>query len=188
MKAFDSLPDDASILHVFKRFPKGVEHLLRYHDDILRGPSELSIGERELIAAYVSGLNACAYCAGAHTVIASTFGIDERLVQELIDNVDTSSIDERLKPILRYAKTLTLAPAKVTAKEAEAVRSAGWSEETLFDAISICALFNFMNRIVEGTGLETSSEARAATRDRHGKGKSETPYTDFGRRMGIISE
>ena len=80
MNSFDSLPDDASLLHVFKRFPKGIDHLLRYHDAILRGSSELSIGERELIAAYVSSLNACDYCAGAHTVIASTYGIDEGLI------------------------------------------------------------------------------------------------------------
>ena len=161
---------------------------MRYHDDILRGPSELSIGERELIAAYVSSLNACAYCAGAHTVIASTFGIDENVVQALIENVDTSPIDETLKPLLRYTKTLTLSPAKIATEDAERVRAAGWSEETLFDAISICALFNFMNRIAEGCGLETSAAARAATRERHGKGKSDTPYTDFGKRLGIIDD
>jgi len=43
-----------------------------------------------------------------------------------------------------------------------------------------------MNRIVEGAGLETSAEARAATRERHKKSESDTPYTDFGRRLGVI--
>lgn len=188
MKRFESLPSDASLAHVFKRFPKGIEHLLRYHDAILRGPSELSIGERELIAAYVSTLNACAYCAGAHTVIASTFGIDESIVSALIEDVDTSPVDNKLKPLLRFARQLTLAPARIPPEAREAVPDAGWSEDALFDTISICALFNFMNRIVEGAGLETSAEARAATRDRHGKGKSDTPYTDFGRRLGLIAD
>ena len=184
MTHFDELPTDADLGHVFRRFPKGIGHLLKYHDAVLRGPSDLSIGERELIAAYVSSLNACAYCTGAHSVIAETFGIDPELLQRITESPD--AIDPKLKPLFNYVKKLTLSPSKMLLEEAEAVRKSGWSEDALFDAISICALFNFMNRIVEGTGLETSAEARTATRERHRNGKSDTPYTDFGRRLEII--
>ena len=186
MPQFKDIPANADLGHVFRRFPKGADHLLKYHDAVLRGPSDLSIGERELIAAYVSTLNSCNYCAGAHGVIAETFGIDPELLQRIIENPETESIDPKLGPLFNYVKKLTLSPSKMLPKEAEAVRKSGWSEDALFDAISICALFNFMNRIVEGTGLETSAEARTATRERHRNGKSDTPYTDFGRRLEII--
>jgi AhpD family alkylhydroperoxidase len=41
----------------------------------LRGPSPFTVAERELIAAYVSGLNACGYCHGIHRVTADAFGV-----------------------------------------------------------------------------------------------------------------
>ena len=63
---------------------------------------------------------------------------------------------------------------------------AGWSEEALFDAISVCAVFNMMNRIVEGTGVVSSVENMQSSRERHEFNKDNaTPYTDFGRMMGL---
>ncbi|MBT3480140.1 MAG: peroxidase [Opitutales bacterium] len=180
------LPSDANLGHVFQRFPKGVDHLLKYHDAVLRGPSEFTIGERELIAAYVSSLNSCYYCAGVHSVIAETFGIEVETFQTLIENPGTDTFGSKLSPILNYLRKLTLNPSKMLHEDAEAVRTVGWSEDALFEAISVCALFSFMHRIVEGSGLNTSTEARTATRERHRNGKSDTPYTDFGKRLGII--
>ncbi len=54
-----SLPDGARLLDVFARYPETTRPLIEYHEVLLRGPSPLSVAERELIAAYVSGLNAC---------------------------------------------------------------------------------------------------------------------------------
>jgi Ni2+-binding GTPase involved in maturation of urease and hydrogenase len=36
--------------------------LINFHQEVLREESELSVGQREFIAAYVSGLNSCQYC------------------------------------------------------------------------------------------------------------------------------
>ncbi len=187
MNAFKELPESPQLSDVLNRFPKGMMHLLRYHDAILRGPSELTVAQRELIAAYVSSLNACNYCAGAHQVIAEAHGIEPSLIDRLTQDVDTSGIDDKLKPIIRYVEKLTQEPSSVRPSDADAVRAACWSEDALFDAISICALFNFMNRIVEGTGVVTSLEARVGTAARHKKGASDTPYEDFGKMLGIDS-
>lgn len=54
MTVFSSLAADAHLMHVFKRFPKMIMPLLELHDAILRSDSGLTIGERELIAAYTS--------------------------------------------------------------------------------------------------------------------------------------
>ena len=57
------LPGDAVVLlAVFRAYPDTARPLLDYHQALLRGRSPLSVAERELIAAYVSGLNACRYC------------------------------------------------------------------------------------------------------------------------------
>lgn len=49
------------IWHLFAYLPRATEHLARFTQEILRGPSPLSPGLRELIAAYTSARNGCAF-------------------------------------------------------------------------------------------------------------------------------
>src|SRR5437870_10825304 len=67
MSSLKSLPVDAGLLQIFQAFPKAARPLLEYHDVLLRGDSPFSASERELIAAYVSGLNKCDYRSEEHT-------------------------------------------------------------------------------------------------------------------------
>jgi alkylhydroperoxidase family enzyme len=62
MPYLPSLPFGATLLDVFKRFPETNKPLIEFHEVLLRGLSHFSEAERELIAAYVSGLNRCRYC------------------------------------------------------------------------------------------------------------------------------
>ena len=48
--------------------------------------------------------------------------------------------------------------AGATEADAEAVLAAGWPEEALFDAVAICALYNLMNRLVNGLGIEADAD------------------------------
>jgi len=82
--------------------------LLDYHQMLLRGPSPITVAQRELIAAYVSALNACDYCHGVHAATAAAFGVAEDLVTDLLADVDTAPVDEPMKPVLRLVRTLTL--------------------------------------------------------------------------------
>lgn len=153
MTVFSSLPEDAHLMHIFKRFPKFVPALLGLHDAILRSDSSLSVAERELLAAYTSLNNACNYCFGAHSMIANLFGIEESTLQALSEDIDSANVPNKIKPLLAYTKKLTLSPSKITQDDADKVYAAGWSEEALFGAICTCALFNFMNRIVDGSDI-----------------------------------
>ena len=38
------------------------------------------------------------------------------------------------------------------------VRAAGWTDEALFSAITVCALFNFYNRWVDASGVHAMSD------------------------------
>ena len=49
------------IWHLFAFLPQATEHLARFTQEILRGPAPLSPGIRELIAAYISMRNQCAF-------------------------------------------------------------------------------------------------------------------------------
>ncbi|HZA74925.1 MAG TPA: peroxidase-related enzyme [Acidimicrobiales bacterium] len=153
MSFLPSFRPDAVLLDVFKAFPDTSRPLLDYHEALLRGPSPFTPAERELIAAYVSGLNACQYCHGVHTETAQAFGVPEGLLGELLADLDTANIEEGLRPVLRYVRKLTLTPSRITAVDAEDVFAAGWDERALHDAVSVCALFNLMNRLVDGLGI-----------------------------------
>ena len=53
--------DYPQIWHLFAFLPSATDHLARFTQEILRGPSPLSPGLRELIAAYTSQRNHCVF-------------------------------------------------------------------------------------------------------------------------------
>jgi len=189
MARFPALPDQTNLSDVFKTFPAGAAPLMEFHDIVLRKSSPLSVAQRELIAALVSILNACDFCFGAHVAIAESFGVDPSVFDELLADIDSANIEESLKPLLSYVKKLTLSPSKIVDADAQAVFDAGWSEQALHDAITVCALFNFMNRIVDGHGVITNDSIKSGQKQRAKLNKdkplSETSYRDYGRMIGV---
>ncbi|MEW6689160.1 MAG: carboxymuconolactone decarboxylase family protein [Pseudomonadota bacterium] len=131
MSFLKTLPADAVLLHVFRAYPETSVPLLAFHETLLRGPSPLSVAKRELIAAYVSGLNACAHCHGVHEATAREFGVAADLLAVLLTDLERAPVAEKLKPILRYVGKLTQSPARMT--QADAVFAAGWTGRALHD-------------------------------------------------------
>jgi uncharacterized peroxidase-related enzyme len=158
MAIFPTLGDNAAVPDILKMSPEAGTPLLQMHEAIMRGPSPLTPGERELIAAYASGLNDCRYCHGVHAETAKAFGIPGDAIDRMFDDVEFSGFDDKLKPILRLAGKLTKAPASVTEADSQAVFDAGWDEKALHDAILVVCCFNFMNRLLEGHGVHGHEE------------------------------
>ncbi len=157
MAYLPSLPEDAGVRHILSLNPAAGRALIEFHDAALRNASKLPPRDKELIAAYVSGLNACQYCYGVHSETAKAFGVDTTLLEQMLANLDAAPVDARLKPILAYARKLTLEPTKMTPSDAQAVFAAGWAESELHDAVLTICLFNFMNRLLEGHGVKGNS-------------------------------
>ncbi len=187
MARLPSLPDRPHLAEVFKTFPATVAPLLEYHDVLLRGPSPLSVAERELIAAYVSGLNACRFCFGAHKIMARAFDVEEAVIDDLMRDPNGAAIDDKLKPILGYVRKLTETPSRMTDADARAVYDTGWDEGALFDAVSVCALFNMMNRMIEGCGV-TFDYAEAPPSAAEVAARRDRSYLDWGRQIGAVTD
>ncbi len=153
MTHFPSLDADAGMIAAMRLNPAASRLLVAYHSEVMRGPSALSEGERELIAAFVSGLNACRYCHGVHESTARAFGVAPELMSALVASDDFSEGPERLRPLLQLARKLTLDQSRVVGADIKAALDAGWDERAVHDAINVTALFNFMNRYVHGHGL-----------------------------------
>lgn len=182
---FPSLPETPHLADVFRAFPKGLRPLLELHDALLREDSEFSVAERELIAAYVSGLNQCKFCYASHKLAARAFGVDPALVEALVHDPHSAEVDGKMRPVLAYVKILTETPYRLTEADAKAVYDAGWSEEALYDAVAICALYNYMNRIVDGTGVLPGAEYEIPSEEDLRRRRAST-YMDWARGAGLL--
>jgi alkylhydroperoxidase family enzyme len=81
-------------------------------------------------------------------------GVAPDLIKALLADIETAPLEATMKPILRYAKKLTLSPARMTDADAAAVYDAGWGDDALYSTVLVTALFNFYNRLVDGVGLD----------------------------------
>jgi hypothetical protein len=75
-------------------------------------------------------------------------------------------VDERLKPLLRCVHTLLLTPSRITPADVQALFDAGWDQRALHDAVSLCGLFNLMNRLVDGRGVTADADYLKIAADR----------------------
>jgi len=156
--AFEKLRADGEaipeILHLF-RFKRGAtDHLVRFTEEVMRGPSPLSPGLRELIGAYFSKKNQCSFCSDAHAAAAVEF-LDEGVVDEVLRDVETSRLDSAHKALFRYIGKLAEHPHRVTAPDIDGLKNEGWSEEAIYDALTVASVFKFYNTWNNGSGVQT---------------------------------
>ncbi len=161
MPFFKSLAADSGPGNVFTAYPEIYEPWSRMSQALMNGPSALSPGEREMIAAYVVGIADCAYAYAAHCAAAYAWGIAEGLIDRWVEDLDAAPVEDRFRPVLAFVRKLTLSPSAMTQDDADAVFEAGWDEKTLHDAIAVCARMNFMCRLVEGYGFVPMDSERA---------------------------
>jgi len=145
------------------RFP-GINGLMAYRPEtgkpmselaevLLRAPNTLSAGERELIAAYVSGLNECNFCCTSHSAFAAA-QLDEgmSLVDQVRADLDSAPVSDKLRSLLRIAGAVQQDGRKVTTDLVEAARGNGATDQEIHDTVLIAAAFCMYNRYVDGLG------------------------------------
>jgi uncharacterized peroxidase-related enzyme len=166
MPFFKSHPDDAGPAQVFQAHPEIYAAWSKMSEALMNGPSPLSPAERELILAYAAGVAGCRFVCVAHSPVAYARGIEEGLVEKLLQDFDAAPVEPRLRPLLAFVAKLALTPGEMTQADADAVFAAGWSEPALHDAIAVTARAAFMQRLVEGHGFTPMSRELAARRAR----------------------
>ena len=162
-----------SVGTVLQRYPDQGIPLTQLTEIVMRGGEcGFSLAERELIAAFASGTNACTFCYNTHRATAEAFGVDEGLLEALLTDLEGAPVAEKLKPVLRYVRKLTQTPSRMTQSDADAIFGAGWSENDFHYAVMICALFNLYNRLMDGYGVRNT----AAFREERGQMLADAGY------------
>ena len=154
MMKLKTLPENAKVYEVFASNPEVFEPFTAACEQMMRGPSALTPGERELLGAFVSALNACPYCHDVHNEAVKAYGIQGELAKQLKEDINCAGLDEKLRPLFALARKSTEAAYKVTDADFEAAYAAGWEDDAIRDAVVVACLFNFMNRLVSTLGIE----------------------------------
>ena len=150
--------------------------------ELLRGPSPLSPGERELIAAFVSTRNDCYFCAHLHTGIAAyLLDSDRDSVCAVIAEVETAPVSDKLKALLAIAAKVVSSGSDVSPADLSRARAAGAEDEDIHDAVLVAATFCMVNRYVDGLGAITPRDD--AVYDRLGRLRADDGYPSPMRRQ-----
>jgi len=122
----------------------------------MRGPSAWSVGDRELMAAYVSQVNRSAFCVAAHTATAGQAYQNGARVAAVLADLETAPVPDGLKATLAMLGRLTREET-VNAGDMRRVLAAGVSPEQVRDALAVCAAFSTTNRLADAFGFEVLS-------------------------------
>lgn len=152
-----------------------------FTQELMRGPSPLSEGERELIAAYVSAGNGCYFCTNTHACAAKhTLGDDGTTFTAVCANLDSAPVSDRLRALLIIADKVRQGGREVTEEDIARARAAGADDEQLHDTVLIAAAFCMANRYVDG--LATVAPRDPAMYDQVGKRLATEGYLNMARR------
>lgn len=92
---------------------------------------------------------------------------DRSLVAAVLQDYRTAPISDREKALFAFIEKVNRESSRLRKEDVEEVKAAGWSEEALYDAITVCALFNFYNQWIDATGVsDMPAAAYAASGER----------------------
>jgi hypothetical protein len=87
-------------------------------------------------------------------------------VQAVLDDYTTAPISEKERALLALVGKIVEDSTTIRHADLDAARAAGWSDEALYDAITVCSLFQFYNTWIDATGV---SDMPAFAYDMSGK-------------------
>jgi len=120
---------------------------------LLRGPSSLTSGEREIIAASVSYWNQCHFCHTSHGAAAAAHlksGIG--LIDDIKVGLSATPVSDKLRTLLHSAQQVQRNGKNVTDEDVAAAREQGATDNEIHDTVLIAAAFCMYNRYVDGLG------------------------------------
>lgn len=128
-------------------------------DVLLHAPGTLPPADRELIGAYVSALNECAFCRNSHAAIAAChLGGDEALVASVLRDPERAAISPKLRALLHLAGRVQQGGRHVSAEDVSRSRQHGATDLEIHDTVLIAALFCMVNRYVDGLDAWTPDD------------------------------
>ena len=139
--------------------PETGKHLYDLAQVLLRGESPLSESERELIAAYVSHRNQCAFCRDSHAAAARClYGDEGGIVDDVLQDMERSGVSDKLKALLAIAGKVQILGNEVSKADIASARDKGADDREIHDTVLIATTFSMFNRYVDGLASLTPTD------------------------------
>jgi alkylhydroperoxidase family enzyme len=98
---------------------------------------------------------------------------DRALVNAVLEDPSTSPLSAKEKVLMAFVEKMNRDSTQIDRQDVETARAAGWSDEAIYDAITVCALFRFYNAWVDASGVH---DLPAAAYDASGQRLAEFGY------------
>ena len=76
---------------------------------------------------------------------------------EVMNDLESSSLADKEKALLRFVAKVNHESPHITSADMQPLHDAGWDDEAIYYALTVCALFNFYNRWIDATGVHALS-------------------------------
>jgi alkylhydroperoxidase family enzyme len=74
-------------------------------------------------------------------------------VDAVLEDFRTAPISEKDRALFAFIEKVNRVSNQIGPEDIRTAVAAGWTEEALYDAITVCALFNFYNTWIDATGV-----------------------------------
>lgn len=85
---------------------------------------------------------------------------DQQKARAIQDDYRTAGLEDKEIALLDVAVKLTKLPTSVTEKDIDGLRQHGFTDEQIVDAVHCISYFNFINRVLDGLGVDPESFMR----------------------------
>ncbi len=72
----------------------------------------------------------------------------------MLKDYQSAPIPEAEKALFRFLEKVNRQSNQIRRSDVDELRQAGWSDEAIYHAITVCALFNFYNRWCDACGVQ----------------------------------
>lgn len=142
------------ILKCFATHPPLLQQMMAIASSLLFCDGHLTRRIKEMIATYVSALNACPYCLDSHASFLQQQGGNDALLQALSNHdLDHTSVTNQERSLLQFVHKINCDSYKVCSEDIHVLRAAAWSEPQIAEAIHVASLFACFNRVANAFGL-----------------------------------
>jgi len=70
-----------------------------------------------------------------------------------MNDLDSAPISEKDRTLYAFIRKMVRDSTSIGQEDVNVARKAGWSDEALYDAITVCSLFQFYNNWIDATGV-----------------------------------
>ena len=135
-----------------------------YHDALMERAGNLTKAEREMIVVATSSVNQCQYCVIAHGAILRIRAKNPLIADQISANYRKADITSRQKAMLDFALKVSQQAHLAGESDFEVLKTHGFTEEDIWDIMSISAFFGMSNRIANVSNMRPNSEFYALGR------------------------